>query len=51
MKCGFCVKTCDFRIKKCLYHFDVSQKSQELTEDGKDKCQNISELRLRSVGK
>jgi hypothetical protein len=27
IKCGFFVKACDCRIKKCLYHFDVLQKT------------------------
>jgi len=27
IKCVLCVKTCDFRIKKCLYQFDVLQKT------------------------
>jgi hypothetical protein len=31
-------------MNKCLCHFDVLQKSQELPKDGVEKCQNASEL-------
>jgi hypothetical protein len=43
-------ENCDLTIIMCLCHFDVTENSQELPEDGLDKWRNASELWLKVIG-